>query len=200
MPYVPEQTLPIQGVFDFVRDFPVRPKRPERLFFAIFPDPQSAAQAWRLADRLVAENRLRQDRLGAQRLHISLHHVGDYGRLREKFVYAARQAGNAVAMPPFEVSLRFAATFEAPRRRPLVLLGDDPPLFALYERLGDAMRANGLRAGRQFVPHMTLSYGDAAVARRAIAPVRFWVRGFALVHSKLWLTQYTVLARWNLCG
>jgi 2'-5' RNA ligase len=146
-------------------------------------------------------------RLKTERLHVSLHHVGDYKRLRTKFIYAARLAGNAVSMHPFEMTFRFVKSFEdAPwikgrsRRRPLVLLGEGVALLELRKSLGSAMEENGLRAAEYFTPHMTLLYGSKRMPMQAIEPIRFVVNEFALIHSELWLTQYNVIDRWSLEG
>ncbi|WP_163269265.1 2'-5' RNA ligase family protein [Chelativorans alearense] len=199
----------MQGVFEFycLPPWPKRPKRPERLFFCLFPDTETAIYARGFAERFVCENHLRGTLLQAPRLHISLQHVGDYGYLRTKFVYAARQAGKAVSMHPFEVVFRFVKSFEgAPsitggeRKRPLVLLGDGEALPALHKSLGAAMEKNGLRAAEPFTPHMTLFYGPEPVPMQAIEPIRFVAREFALVHSERGLTRYNVIDRWSLQG
>ncbi len=83
-----------------------RPRKPERLFFCLFPDPATAARVVRFREGFTSERRLAGSRLEAERLHVSLHHVGDYVRLKSKHVYAAQLAGRAVAMPPFDVEFR----------------------------------------------------------------------------------------------
>jgi 2'-5' RNA ligase len=197
----------MQGAFDFYRDLPVRPKRPERLFFGLFPDTEISIRAGQFGQRFSCENHLEGMRLKTERLHVSLHHVGDYKRQRTKFIYAARQAGEAVSMQPFEVTFRFIKSFEGgppvdgqPRGRPLVLLGEGEALLELHKLLGAAMRKNGLRAAEDFTPHMTLSYGPKAVSVQAIEPLRFVANEFFLIHSKLWLTQYDMVGRWSLHG
>jgi 2'-5' RNA ligase len=145
--------------------------------------------------------------LPADRLHLSLQHVGDHKRLRPKFIYAAKQAGNAVSMPSFEFVFRFVKSLEGvppkdgqPRRRPLVLLGADETLSSLHEALGAAMAKNGLRAAVRFTPHMTLSYGPQAVPLHSIEPIGFAVREFCLIHSEVGLARYHLVGRWPLAG
>jgi 2'-5' RNA ligase len=194
----------MQGAFEFYRDFPVRPQRPERLFFGAFPDAETSTRVGRFGERFIREHQLEGARLKAERLHVSLHHVGDYNRLRTKFVYAARQAGKAVSMHRFDVTFCFIKSFEgAPSingrpRRPLVLLGENDALFELHRILGTAMEKNGLKAARRFTPHMTLFYGAAPVPIQPIEPIRFAVNEFLLIHSELWLTRYNVVDRWRL--
>ena len=195
----------MQLAFEFYDDLPPRPKRSERLFFALFPTPQTSIRVGRFTDRFLCENHLRDKRLKAERLHVSLHHVGDYRRLRGKHIYAATQAGNAISMRPFEITCRSITGFKRPpstggkpRKRPLVLLGEGNGLSELHRILGTAMEKNGLRASDHFLPHITLSYGWKQIPAQAIEPIRFKVNDFALVHSRLWLTQYDVVERWPL--
>lgn len=195
----------MQGVFEFYRDLPPRPKRPERLFFALLPDSDTLRRVERFRQEFIGCRRLDTARIRADRLHLSLHHVGDYKRLRSKLIYASSQAGNVVSMPPFEITFRFVKSFEGapaaghrPRRRPLVLIGEGEALFEFHRLLGAALEKNGLRASARFTPHMTLSYGPKAVPAQAIEPIGFVVNQFALVHSRLWLSRYEVLQRWLL--
>jgi 2'-5' RNA ligase len=184
---------------------PLRPKRPERLFFGLFPDTETSVRVGQFTRRFLSENQWKGRPLETERLHVSLHHVGDYERLRTKFIYAARQAGEAISMRPFEVTFRFIKSFEgAPqidgraRRRPLVLLGEGDALLELHKILGAAMRKNGLRAAEHFTPHMTLSFGPKPMPMQAIEPLRFVTNEFALIHSKRGLTQYDLVDRWSL--
>ena len=195
----------MQGVFEFCRDLPVRPRRPERLFFGLFPDAETSLRVGRFGERFIGEHHLEGAQLKTERLHVSLHHVGDYKRLRSKFVYAARQAGKSVSMHPFEMTFCFIKSFEAapstngrPRRRPLVLLGDGDALLELHKVLGAAMEKCGLRSATHFTPHMTVFYGAKPIPPQAIEPIRFVVKEFALIHSELWLTHYNVVDRWSL--
>src|SRR5260370_38954894 len=107
-------------------------------------------------------------------------------------------------MHPFEVTFRFITSFEGtppidgrPRRRPLVLLAEGDALSELHKILGAAMKKNGLRAAEHFTPHMTLSYGPRAIPVQAIGPICFAVNEFALIHSKLLLTQYHAPDPWS---
>jgi 2'-5' RNA ligase len=195
-----------QGAFAFYRDLPRRPERPERLFFALIPDANTAGRIGRFADRLLCESRLEKGkRIEADRLHVSLHHVGDYRRLRTQVVYAARQAGRSVSMRPFEITFRSIDSFGGtppiggrPPRCSLVLRGEADALLQLHRSLGLAMAKNGLRAAVRFAPHMTLHYGPRRVPPRAIEPIRLAVNQFSLVHSELGLTKYNILDRWPL--
>jgi 2'-5' RNA ligase len=197
----------MQGVFDFCRDLSVRPKQPERLFLALLSNKETARAAGEVRERFVGANRLKGTSLPGERLHISVHHVKDDKRLRTKFVYAARQAGRAVSLSPFEVTFRFITSLEGgpprpgrPKRWPLVLLAEGEGLPELHKVLGVALRRYGLKAEEHFTPHMTLFYGDKPIATQPIEPIRFMVDEFVLIHSELWLTRYNILDRWRLAG
>lgn len=193
---------PAQGRFEFFQELPARPKRPERLTFMLFPDTETSVRIERFGQWFVCRNHMIGTRLKPERLHISLHHVRDDRCLRTKFIYAARQAAEAVSMRPFEVAFRFITSFEngRPHRRPLVLLGEGDAMFDLHGELGAAMVKNGLRAANQFTPHMTLLYGPKAIPVQSIEPIRFMVHEFLLIHSELGLGRYNVLGRWSLNG
>ena len=94
-------------------------------------------------------------------------------------------------MIPFEVSFDRTASFRGrPGNRPFVLMGDDTldRLKSLRHRLGTAIAEKGMdrkgsRAHRDFAPHVTLLYGDRAVDEYPVAPIRWTVNEFVLIHS-----------------
>jgi 2'-5' RNA ligase len=94
-----------QGEFEFYGKLPRRPSRPERLFFSLFPDTATSLRVKEFAERFVGERHLIGRQLKAERLHVSLHHVGDYRRLRSQPVFAARCAGQGFSMHGFEVNV-----------------------------------------------------------------------------------------------
>lgn len=195
----------LQYAFPFLHDLPYRPERPERLFFAFFPDAGTAIDVGRFAQEFVFAEDLDGSLLKPERLHVSVQHVGDYKRLRSRYVYAASMAGKAVSMHPFEMAFRFITSFEGAasanggrRRRPLVLLGEGEAILKFHRILGAAMEEWGLKPVRHMTPHMTLFYGPKAVPMQTVAPIRFWVNEFVLVHSKKGLTQYEMIERWRL--
>ncbi|MDZ5699861.1 2'-5' RNA ligase family protein [Chelativorans sp. M5D2P16] len=198
---------PVQSAFPFYLDGPARPAKPERLMFLLFPDKETALRVWWFAGQFIRKSGLQGRRIKWKRLHISLQHVGDYSCLRTKFIYAAKQAGNAVATCPFEVTFRSVGSFEGapavagrPRKRPLVLLAEGDALLNLHGVLGAAMERNGLKASADFTPHMTLLYGRRKVPFQPIKPIRFTATAFALVHSELGLSKYNLINRWSFQG
>lgn len=177
----------------------------DRLFFAILPSPDTAVQIAERIRFLRVEHDLKGRPITPERLHVSLHGLGDHPRLPEALIGQARCAAAAVAMPPFEVVFDRAVSFARKNKKPPVVLrasGDVTPLIAFHRRLGDAMKKAGLgrRVASRFTPHMTLIYDDRVVKERAIEAVRLTVRDFALVHSLVGRSRYIELARWPLHG
>jgi len=174
----------------------------DRLFFAVFPDGDAAACVARLARELQCEHGLKGKALATERLHVSLHHVGDYPHLPGDVVSAARAVAETVRMPAFTVAFNSAASFRGRSdNQPLVLRGDDGiiGLATLQQALGAAMERAGLgRCAARYTPHMTLMYGDRFVADRRVEIVTWPVREFVLVHSLLGRSSYRAMARFPL--
>jgi 2'-5' RNA ligase len=191
-----------QCTFDFIKEEPWRPKWPERIFFGLLPNPQGRGPVGEFAQSFISENGLAGDQLDVERYHVSLHHLGDYGRVRSRVVYAATLAAKSVRMQPFEVTFGRLASFRpAPSRKkwPLVLLGESDDLQAFHALLGASIWRNGLRAAvGQFTPHMTLLYGWRQVREQPIEPIRIVFDEFFLIHSEKGLGRYNVLGRWPL--
>lgn len=185
--------------------FDAAPRPTDRLFFAIFPDANTAARIAQIAHHLRGEHGLKGRPLAPERFHITLHHLGDYVGLPQGIVAAAGDAAATVMMPPFEVAFdRAESFFGRPRNRPFVLRAGDgiATLRVFQQALGAAMRTAGL--GRwvepQYTPHVTLMYDDRHVAEQAVETVGWSVHEFVLVHSLLGQSLHVPLARWPLRG
>jgi 2'-5' RNA ligase len=174
----------------------------DRLFFAIFPDPATAAGIARQADRLRTAQGLSGRPLAAERFHITLHHLGDYAGVRRDIVAMATEAAEAVVAASFDVTFDRAASFHNGGNNPLVLQGGEglEALKAFQSALGLSMARAGLGrlVSKTFTPHVTLLYDRRLVADLPIEPVTWTVRGFTLIHSLLGRTEHIPLARWSL--
>ena len=185
---------------------PEPPSRPtDRLFLGAFLDLGAAERAANLSRDLRKELGLRGRPLAPERLHITLHHIGDYPGLPSRIVEAICDAAATVRTDPFEVEFDRVASFTGrPGNRPLVLRGDDglAELMKFQRILGAAItRAKvGRPVASQFTPHVTLLYDDAQVEERAVEPIRWTVNEFILVQSLLGQTRHIPLARWPLGG
>ncbi|RKE36279.1 2'-5' RNA ligase [Paraburkholderia sp. BL23I1N1] len=179
------------------------------LFFAVFPDTRTAANISKLAQQLCGETRSKSKPLAANRMHVTLIHLGNFaGGLPPARVDAAMNAAASIRMEPFSVEFDSALSFALkPRPGPLVLGGAEGVvgLHALHDALGSALQDAGFgdRAGSSntmYTPHVTLAYGMPWVATRPVEAVSWNVREFALVHSLLGRTRHVVLARWTLAA
>ncbi len=175
----------------------------DRLFFAIFPDPDTARRIARLAWAERAGLGLTGNPLAPDRLHITLHHLGDYDGVPRDIVEKAHAAARTVSARTFDVAFDHAMAFSGkPGRRPFVLTGGDGlrELSAFQHALGLAMARAGLgrHVTRSFTPHVTLLYDDAPVAEHPVEPIRWTAREFVLIQSRLGRTEHIPLARWTL--
>ncbi len=174
----------------------------DRLFFAIFPDPATAADIARRADALRAAHGLSGRPLASERFHITLHHLGDHAGVRRDIVAMAGEAAQAIATAPFEVVFDRAASFHNGGNNPFVLQGGEglEALKAFQRDLGLAMARAGLgkRVDKTFTPHVTMLYDRQLIGEQTIEPVRWTVGGFTLIHSLLGKTEHIPLARWTL--
>jgi 2'-5' RNA ligase len=186
---------------------PTPPRQAElahRLYFAIQPDGLAAEQIAPLSEALAQRFRGGARAVAVSRLHVSLNFVGrDDGPPPAEVVAGAGMAASRVAMAPFLVSFdRLVSWKGRAGHRPLVLTGGDGAqgVDRLRRRLRAALVGGGLRPGpeRAFVPHMTLLWGDHDLTETAVAPVRWRVREFVLLHSGA--GRQAVLGRWPLLG
>lgn len=181
------------------------PQPTDRLFFAIYPDSRAATQIAHLAQRLRAEHELKGNPLASDRLHVTLHHIGDHEGLPPSLVAAAQEAAAAISLSRFDVAFDYVVSFRTGgRKRPFVLRSgkDLAALMAFQQAIGMAMKKAGI--GRwvqpQFTPHVTLLYDDHLVSEQTVESVSWTVREFVLVHSLLGQTQHIPLGRWPLRG
>lgn len=184
------------GLFD---DAPAR--LTDRLFFAIFPDAETAANIAATAERLRRDLNLRGRPLQPERFHITISHLGDYAGVPTTVVDAACSAAKSLSEPAFEVIFDRAASFQGrPGNRPFVLRGGEGlnRVIAFQQALGVAMIRNGQRPDRNFAPHVTLLYDNALVPETPIEPISWRATELVLVHSLLGQTRHIPLARWRM--
>jgi 2''-5'' RNA ligase len=82
------------------------------LFFAVFPDTRTATGISKLAQQLCSETRSKSKPLAANRLHVTLLHLGNFaGGLPPARVDAAMSAAASISMEPFSVEFDSAVSF-----------------------------------------------------------------------------------------
>ncbi|PPU78116.1 MULTISPECIES: RNA 2',3'-cyclic phosphodiesterase [Xanthomonas] len=177
-------------------------KTTERLFFAVMADAQTAQRASDIANALLQAGQVDGKRLGRERLHVTLHHLGDYaGGLPPSLVSRASQAAERIALPAFEVEFDRVGTFGGRRSQlPCVLRGEEQVrgLYALQGALGRQLAHVGIAGDTQYTPHMTLLYCNQALPQRRCEALAWTVREFALVRSFLGQSRYQIEGRWPL--
>jgi 2'-5' RNA ligase len=174
-------------------------ERPDRLFFALFPDARSAAQIAEQAQKIASARGLKAP-LAAERFHVTLHHLGDYDTLPQSILANAFVAGAALQVAPFTLTFDTAGSFHG---GPLVLrTSDESGVNALQRSLGFEMKRTGLGnwVRGAFTPHVTLLHDDLAFDEVRIEPIGWTVREVTLVHSLLGRTRHVKLAKWALKG
>ncbi|WP_244106519.1 2'-5' RNA ligase family protein [Burkholderia anthina] len=183
--------------FEATRSMPAH-----RFFFAVMPDPDTAARMVDERRRLGPEVRVSGRPLDAGRLHVTLYSLGDFVHVPQVIVERACFAAATIDVPPFGVAFDRILRFNGqPARRPFVLTGSDglDGLIMFQRRLLDALRGARLHlSGTRFTPHVTLLYGDGTFNRRDIEPIAWTVNEFILIHSWLGKTHYDVMGRWPL--
>ncbi|MFC5437807.1 RNA 2',3'-cyclic phosphodiesterase [Rhodanobacter umsongensis] len=175
----------------------------DRLFLALFPDREIAAQIATLAAAQCAHHGLRGRPLATERFHVTLFHLGDSAGLRQDVVDAASRAASRVQAASFELVFDRVASFAGRRDKlPFVLKADggNAALRAFHAELAGRLREVGLAhfARESFEPHVTLAYDARTISPEAVSPVRWRAREFVLIHSLLGQSRHVPLARWAL--
>ena len=173
-------------------------RAPYTLFFSIFPQAEAAKAIAIQAARLGREHGLVGKPLLAHRLHVTLHDLGGYAQLPPDIVRTAREAGDAVAAPAFDVVFDHAMSF--PSSGTYVLCGSagTAQLAAFRQSLGLAMDHAGLPVKRSFTPHMTVLYDRHPIAEHAIEPITWTAKEFVLINSHVGQGTHEVLGRWSM--
>jgi RNA 2',3'-cyclic 3'-phosphodiesterase len=182
------------------------PRQPtDRLFFAIFPDADTARNIAQRAQQSRGEYGLRGKPLAVERFHITLYHLGDFSGLPQNIAAAACEAAKRVVASPFKIAFDRVGSF---RRRlgnlPFVLRGGDgvAGLIAFQKILAAEMKKIGFssREGLNYTPHVTLLYDEHNVPEQTIESIVWTASEFVLVHSLLGKTRHIILGRWPLRG
>jgi len=172
----------------------------ERLFFAVMPDAATAARIAELAEGLREEHGLDGHPLARERLHVTLHHLGDYAGLPPSLLARVQQAAGRVRMPEFEVCFDQVGSFAGNRHNPFVLRSDYGAdlLHGLHAELARCLQGVGSKPDLRFTPHLTLLYDKRRLPVQPVQPLRWQVREFVLIRSYLGQIRYQLEGRWQL--
>jgi 2'-5' RNA ligase len=161
-----------------------------RLFFAIWPDAGAIG-------RLTKLTALPGRPVDADRLHVTLHHLGDFvDQIPPSLVPTARLAAATVRMQPFEVAFDLIGG----TRGPFILRASDrlEMLLEFRQTLSAALIKSGLgrRVNPEFSPHVTLSYDRSDAPEQKIEPINWTVSQFVLTESLLGKHKHIKRASW----
>ncbi len=157
-----------------------------RLFIGIWPDADAVESLARLMARLRRDGLMPGRPVDPDRLHLTLHHLGDFAdQMPPSLMPSARTAAATIRLPPFEVVFdRIGGT------KGQFLLRASDELTALRD-FRQALTAALIRAGlrrwidQAFTPHITLSYDLSDTPEILVEPIAWTVREFVLVQSLL---------------
>ena len=191
----------MQDLLDFGQ-----PQTIERLFVGLMLPATQAAQAAEVRRRSQDLYGLRPGvgEVRADRLHVTLIHIGDFaGSIRADVAATVSEVMAEMEHPAFVVSFDRVGSFGgAPGQHPHVLLGETglEALKAYRRGLWDAVhrRLRKTLSNPQFNPHVTLMYGEARMPDREIAPISWRATEVELIHSEVGRSTYHTLGRWPL--
>jgi 2'-5' RNA ligase len=137
----------------------------------------------------------------ADRLHITLHVLGEYDERPGLDIALARQAADALVADAFDVGFDRAMTFRTPSNPYVLRVADGT------EQIEDFWLKLGIEIANvrpfkkpKFTPHMTLSYNGHPQAEHAIEPLCWTAREFVLINSHVGETYHEPVGRWPLGG
>ena len=181
------------------RPDPPAPGQRCALFFALQPEPADAQRLTAQAEALLQG--AAAHRLAPERLHLSLHDLGEHDHVPAHRIEQALRAGQSLRFAPIELAFDRLLTFGAGDRRPVVLDNAQPnqALRALHLQLGIALADAGVAVPRRtFAPHLTLWWGQEPVAPKDVVPQRWTARRLRLIWSHVGRTRYQHLGDWPL--
>jgi 2'-5' RNA ligase len=161
-----------------------------RLFIGLWPDDRlrSALAAHQAAWRWPPGTA----RVAAEKLHLTLHFLGQVERAR---VGPLQRSLDAVAAEPFELAWSQCEVW--PGGIAVLRLQDAPPLDALQRAIGEPLADQGFTLeSRAYKPHLTLARKAKGAVAPAVVDLPAWrVREFVLVESR---GAYHLLSRHGL--
>jgi 2'-5' RNA ligase len=172
----------------------------DRLLFLIYPPEDVAARIDGFAREKFQQLGIRGKSVSKERLHITLHHLGDYASFPDEIRDQAIKVGAAAMSKSFQVTFNRLMTFTRHGNNPIVLTGGSTALRIFHQALGLDMRRTGLKrfAVSGFTPHITLRYSPNEAETQTVEDFTWTVREFHLVHSLLGQTQHRILQTWKL--
>jgi 2'-5' RNA ligase len=176
------------------------PRKRFKLFFAILPDAAVAAEISKFGVWLDRQYGIHGDPLITDRLHITLHVLGEWDERPDELIDIAKRVGDLVKAAPFEVVFDRAMTFNTSSNPYVLRVSQDTDQYIRDFWLNLGMEIANVRPFREplFTPHMTLSYKGNVTVEHAIEPIRWTAREFVLINSHVGRTYHEHVGRWPL--
>lgn len=162
-----------------------------RLFFALWPDEKVRRQ---VARHRPLEGRL----LRAEDWHITLCFIGAATHEQQS---ALELAAAGIKVAPFQLRLDYLDYWQRVKLTCLGVSEPPEPLLVLQEQLKSVAGSVGFSLEeRRYMPHLSLSRGSPAVAKRSIEAIAWDARDFCLAESVAGSdgVEYKVRRRWPL--
>jgi 2'-5' RNA ligase len=171
----------------------------QRVFFALWPDPQARAQLASLAREVALESQGRAT--PPDRIHLTLAFIGEQTAIR---VQSLCQLGGLIRAGDFVLALNRIGGFARTGVAWLGASAAQAELTALHARLAGALRSRGFPIEeRPYAPHLTLARHSAILIERTLPqPITWRVAAFSLVASDLGAggPEYRTIAAWPLAS
>jgi len=174
----------------------------ESLFFALRP-PAAVAQAARAAAESLAARQPTARLVALERLHVTLHYLGEYAGLPPSLLARAQRAAHNLRQAAFPLAFDRVASFGGRRRDvPGIALGDDAGIagiLQLHRALAQALGQEQLQGDSRFTPHMTLLYDRDSVPEQLLpVPLAWQVESLWLLRSVRGEARYREEGCWPL--
>jgi 2'-5' RNA ligase len=178
-------------------EFDVEPSR--SLFFAIRPDVGATGRLTYLMERLGRDGIMPGRSVEPDRLHITLHHLGDFDdQIPPNLAPTASMAAATGEDAAFWGRFRSCGGTIGPF---LLRASDGARTLRMFRQtLSEALIKAGLRrhVASAFNPHMTLSYDFGDTPEQIIEPIDWTIREFALIESLLGKHEHIERGCWSL--
>ena len=183
---------------------PTSERATRNIFFALRPNGSVLDAIAAAADAIAASHRSIGRRLKRHRLHMTVLHLDTLTTIPDTYLRHAIDAGDRIAVGPFELSLDIAGSFRT-RDLPWWIGCSQTPhaLGDLHRQLHADTRScvEKSRDDAPFTPHVTIARSNREVlANTPIAPIRWNVEEVCLIDSVMGKPHFDVLRTWQLSG
>ncbi|MGA9334137.1 MAG: RNA 2',3'-cyclic phosphodiesterase [Rudaea sp.] len=174
-----------------------------RLFFALRPDADTARAIQHALDSMLAAKGVRAGVIKPENRHLTLYFLGEFRQRPSELIARVMSAAERFRQAAFEFTLDRMVSFPGVRA-PCVLLcskASQRRVVRFRQELGKTWiaAASGERSERRFTPHVTVAYARSVFPVPVrIAPIRWRVTDFALIHSAVGRSIHSILGRWPL--